>query len=301
MEPVRAQRYELFGLVIESDMALPELAAFGDGPDGRPVDLTIRLGEPADQASGAYILDIAGVARFTISGGSAISIEPVAGTGDREIRLFLLGSAMGAALHQRGILPLHANAVAIDRRAIAFMGRSGSGKSTLAAWFHDQGYPILADDVCVVRAERDSTIAYPGLPRLRLWRDALEASGRAADDHSLSFHPDNDPRQKYDVPIPPQAVAGAPLPLAALFLLEEGPELRIERLAGSRAVEAVSANTYRGRLIGEVGDSNAHLAACVTIAQRTPVFRLERPFDRAGFDAQSAAVLDYCRSVLPSG
>ena len=60
---------------------------------------------------------------------------------------------MGAALHQRGILPLHANAVEIDHRAVAFMGASGAGKSTLAAWFHDQGYPILADDVCVIRAD----------------------------------------------------------------------------------------------------------------------------------------------------
>ena len=74
---------------------------------------------------------------------------------DANIRLYLLGSAMGVLLHQRGLLPLHANAVEIDGKAFAFMGASGSGKSTLAAWFHDHGYRIIADDVCAVRFETE--------------------------------------------------------------------------------------------------------------------------------------------------
>ena len=295
-------RYELFGLAIDSEIPLPELKSQSAADGGGPADLSIRLGPPAGEDAGGYVIEIDEVARFTISGGMAIRVTPAAGAGERDIRLFLLGSAMGAALHQRGILPLHANAVEIDSRAVAFMGQSGAGKSTLAAWFHDQGYPILADDVCVIRAdEGDGATAYPGLPRLRLWEDALEASGRVPADHSPSFRYDAGARRKFDVPIPAGSVASRPLPLAALFLLGEGPALRIERLTGSRAVEAISANTYRGRLIAEVGDSNAHVAACLAIARHIPVFTLERPFDRAGFDAQCAAVLDYCRSRLPSG
>lgn len=293
-------RYELFGLAIDSEIPLPELTAQSDG--GGQADLSIRLGPPGDEDDGGYVIDIDGVARFTISGGKSIRVTPAAGAGEREVRLFLLGSAMGAALHQRGILPLHANAVEIDGRAVAFMGQSGAGKSTLAAWFHDQGHPILADDVCVIRAgEGGGAIAYPGLPRLRLWEDALEASGRVPAEHSPSFRHDDGARRKFDVPIAAGSVASRPLPLAALFLLGEGPALKIERLTGSRAVEAISANTYRGRLIAEVGDSNAHVAACLAIARHIPVFTLERPFDRSGFDSQCAAVRDYCRSRLPSG
>lgn len=295
-------RYELFGLAIDSEIPLPELKAQPAADGSGNTDLSIRLGLPAGEEDGGYVIDIEGVARFTIRGGTAIRVTPAEGAGEREVRLFLLGSAMGAALHQRGILPLHANAVEIDGRAVAFMGQSGAGKSTLAAWFHDQGHPILADDVCVIRADAGGTaLAYPGLPRLRLWEDALEASGRVPADHSPSFRHDEGARRKFDVPIPVGSVASRPLPLAALFQLVQGPELRIERLTGSRAVEAISANTYRGRLIAEVGDSNAHVAACLAIARHIPVFTLERPFDRAGFDSQCAAVLHYCRSRLPSG
>lgn len=299
-----ALRYRLFGLAIDSELQLPELTAEPDQVAQSPPDLSIRIADSVrpEEDGGGYVLDIDGVARFTITDGRSILIAPAAGAGEREIRLFLLGSAMGAALHQRGVLPLHANAVAIDGGAVAFMGASGSGKSTLAAWFLDQGFQILADDVCVVRIdERRTALAYPGLPRLRLWQDALEATGRIADDHSPSFHRGSDQRQKFDVPVQPAAAVSEPLPLQAMFVLETGSQLTIDRVVGSRAYEAISANTYRGRLIAELGDSKAHVAACVTVARAVPVFSLTRPFDRAGFDAQCAAIVDYCRSELPSG
>ena len=295
-------RYRLFGLAIESELALPELAAQQHAAVQSPPDLSIMIADPPSPEGGGYVFDIAKVARFTITDGNSIVISPADGAGEREIRLFLLGSAMGAALHQRGILPLHANAVAIDGRAVAFMGASGAGKSTLAAWFHDQGFPVLADDVCVIRSdERGRAVAYPGLPRLRLWQDALEASGRIPAEHSPSFHRESDQRQKYDVPILPDSAASEPLPLQALFVLELGRELAIEPLSGSRAVEAISANTYRGRMIGEVGNSKAHVGACVTIARTVPVLSLARPLDRARFKAQCKTILDYIRSTLPSG
>lgn len=294
-------RYRLFGLLIESELPLPELA--GQQQDGaeQEADITIRLGSTGNENGSAFKLDIDGVARFVIAGGRSITVDPAPGAGEADIRLFLLGSAMGAALHQRGILPLHANAVVMDSKAVAFTGRSGAGKSTLAAWFHDQGYQILADDVCVIRIGAEGRpLAYPGLPRLRLWEDALAASGRKAADHTPSFHVSGDERRKYDVRIPVEGIAEEPRPLAALFSLEEGDDFAIERLGGSAAVEAISANTYRGRLIAEVGDPAAHVEACVTIARTVPIMRLQRPFDRDLFDAQCREIIDHCLA-LPSG
>lgn len=292
--------YHLFGLAIASEIELPELEPQGIGP-GEKRDLTISLGK-GDASRGGFDLDIPGVARFIIRAGRSIVVDPAPRAGEREMRLYLLGSAMGVALHQRGILPLHANAVELDGRAIAFMGHSGSGKSTLAAWFHDHGMRILADDVCVVRTDgAGEPLAFPGLPRLRLWQDALEASGRAPDEHSLSFHPEGDERRKFDVAIPPTGRAEAAMPLAALFLLEQGPHFAIDRLAGSTAVEAISANTYRGGYIAEVADSARHLEACIALARAVPVFRLSRPFDRASFDRQCHAIVEHCRSYRASG
>ena len=139
--------------------------------------------------------------------------------------LYLLGSARGALLHQRGLLPLHANAVVLAGRAIAFCGHSGAGKSTIAAWFHDRGDPILADDICAVDgAATGEIIAYPGVPRLRLWRDALEKGGREASGYRRSF----DSLDKWDVPIGPPS---PPVPLAKSMYsptaaATEGPVIR---------------------------------------------------------------------------
>ena len=59
---------------------------------------------------------------------------------------------------------------------LALVGPSGAGKSTMAAWMSQQGYPILCDDTCVVRFDdRDGPVAFPGFPRLKLWKDTLNA------------------------------------------------------------------------------------------------------------------------------
>jgi hypothetical protein len=298
MAPSPSYRYRLFGLEIASDIALPELSEVPDTGLSPTPDLHIRRVD-SHQFSDGFPLDVQGVAHFSVSGGRLISVVPADGASEREVRLFLLGSAMGIALHQRGMLPLHSNAIALEGSAVAFMGQSGAGKSTLAAWFHDNGYPILADDVCVVTLGDDgSPMAFPGLPRLRLWKDALEASGRIADDHPLSFHVESDERRKYDVRVPVKSVASDPLKLGALVVLEQGESVAIDRLTGAAAVEAISANTYRGAYIADVGDSAAHFKSCLALARRVPVYLITRPFDRAGFEEQCRAILSFCQSSL---
>jgi len=57
-----------------------------------------------------------------------------------------MGSAMGALLHQRNILALHAGTIAVNGGSVIFCGPSGIGKSTLAAGFRRRGYPNVAGD-----------------------------------------------------------------------------------------------------------------------------------------------------------
>ena len=92
-----------------------------------------------------------------------------------EVVLFLMGSVMGALLHQRDYLPLHGSAIKTENGAALFLGTSSIGKSTIAAGFQKRGYPILADDLCAVAMDKDSrAIVLPGFPRLKLWADALK-------------------------------------------------------------------------------------------------------------------------------
>jgi hypothetical protein len=209
---------------------------------------------------------------------------------------------MGALLHQRGLLPLHANAVEIGGKAVAFSGRSGAGKSTLAAWFADRGHAILCDDVCAIAAPARGgpPVVFPGVPRLRLWEDALRHSGRSADAFERSF----DGHDKYDVPAGAAAAPG-PLPLGACYLLgeagekeEEGPPGTIHALTGVAAVDALMANSYRGGYVKTMGLTAGHLKLALRIAAAVPVNRAERRWGRASFDAEAGFLLGHAARTV---
>lgn len=278
----RPYDYSLFGLHIRSDLRLPELRAVT--LDSEP-QVNVRSGSvPSVGQSGLVPIEggaqltIDGIARYAITDGSTITLDRDAGVPDANVRLYLLGSAMGILLHQRGLLPLHANAVEIDGRAFAFTGASGAGKSTLAAWFHDHGHRIIADDVCAISFDDAETpFVAPGLPRLRLWREALERSGRDAAGYERSYAGD-DSWDKFDVPLPHEAAIPVPVPLGGIYVLVKGDMLAITRLRGVEATEAMFANTYRGAHVPAFGHVGKHWQSCVRLASHTPIFQLVRPW-----------------------
>jgi hypothetical protein len=294
-----ADSCSVFGLRLQSEIPLPEL--FPASGVGEP-DVVIRFGVvegPQSIAPDAIRLVIPKVASYLITGGREIVIDPVPGCSDRNIRLFLLGSALGGILHQRGLLPLHANAIEIGGRAVAFMGHSGAGKSTMAAWFLDRGYRVLADDVCVVTTdEAGRPVAHRGIPRLRLWREAIEVTGRTAEDYELSF----DDMDKYNVPTPrPEDLR--PIPLDHIYLLRkaEHEPAGVRRLEGVEAIDALVANTYRGGYVARIGGTRRHFEACLGLVRTVPVFAATRIWGFADFDAQAAALEAHARSRILAG
>jgi hypothetical protein len=297
-----AADYQLFGLRIRSEIPLPELFRASGGGDP---DVTISRALVAEAATpglqvqgAALLLTVPEVGRYRIEAGRKIIVDAEANVADRNLRLFLLGSAFGALLHQRGLLPLHANAVEVDGRAVAFMGESGAGKSTLAAWFHDRGHRVVADDVCVIRFDGDTAIAQPGLPRLRLWDEALEATGRNAADFMRSYIGD-ETFNKYDVPIGVQTAADREIPLAAAYVLDRGERMAVRPLQGIDAAEAVFAHTYRGGFISAAKSEQSHWDACVRLVRDTPLFHVSRVWGLDQLDEQSRMMMEHIRQ-LPS-
>jgi len=98
-----------------------------------------------------------------------------------ELTQYLLGPVLGVALRYRGVVCLHASAVSINNRAIAFLGPPGAGKSTMAAALAQRGYRVLADDITAIQ-ERNGTIhAQPAYPGVSLWPGSIDLLyGRAA-------------------------------------------------------------------------------------------------------------------------
>lgn len=297
------RRYSVFGLSIASQVELPELpAAPGDGP----WDVRISIGEIAPRRGerpgltifpdGALLI-IPEAGRFWMQQGAELIVEPGAGASQRNVRLYLLGSAFAAILHQRSLLPLHANAVVIGGKAIGFMGHPGAGKSTLAAWFHDNGYDVLSDDVSVATTERGvKPFVAPGIPRLRLWREALEISGRDADNYERSF----DDMEKYTVPTETSA-SSQQVELSHLYVLERAMEAEgaaVSRLGGVDAVHALVANTYRGAYIPLMGKTKEHLLACVQLAGQVPVFKTGRKWGFEHLDAEAEALATHALRLI---
>jgi hypothetical protein len=179
---VKARDYSLFGLRVRSELALPELVpATGD----EPADVLIRFGQAGagEAEAGLHNADddllyvAPDVGAYRIAGGKEIIVEPIPGTPERNIRLYLLGSAFGALLPQRGLLPLHANALEVDGRAVAVKGPAGEGKATVADWFDDDGHRNVADDVYVEKVIADlRAYVYNGLARRSVGAATLQAT-----------------------------------------------------------------------------------------------------------------------------
>lgn len=295
MRPASARA--LFGLAVESELPLPDLP----GADDKAPRVVVRYGRVPEQDShrravegGGLSLQVPNVGRYLVSGGDSIVIDPAQGAGERELRVYLLGSAFGALLHQRGLLPLHANCIEIGGRAVAFLGRSGAGKSTLAYWFQRSGHAVLADDVSAIDLA-NPPLALPGVPRLRLWQDALEAAGLDGARYPRSFAG----QDKFDVPA--EATSSRPLPLGACYLLAEagdGEAHGFSRLTGLDASEALIANTYRGGFVPLLGRSEHHLRSCVALAGQVPVFRAVRRWGRDHFDSDAERLRDHAEALL---
>jgi hypothetical protein len=275
-----ASLYSCFDFRLRSEIPLIELRS-ANKADSRPL-VDIRLGRVPETlpggsicewglqvAGGDALLSIDGVGRFLIRSGREIVVEPAPQGSERGVRLFLLGSAIGILCHQRGLMPLHANAVVAGDGAFAFAGQSGAGKSTLAAHFSRAGYPVLCDDVCVIGFAADGTpMAWPGLPRLKLWSDAVEAFGHGGKTLERAV----DGFDKYHVPLPVDAEA-RPVPLRRLYVLTkaaEGEPGAFRPLRGFEAMRAVITQTYRGvylRALGLSAQNFRHAAALLAHAE----------------------------------
>ncbi len=278
--------YRAYNLTIHCDVELPELL-----PGHGAADVVIRQGltpphlpgmadDPRyfQAIEGQLLLKIPDVARFWVRNGEEIVIEPAAGSLPGDIRAFLLGSCLGALLHQRGALALHASAIRTEAGAVLFAGHSGSGKSTLLTAFLQRGYPMLADDVCaIVAGETGRLIVLPAIPRSKLWADA--AAGLGIDTTGLT--PVYSRENKFDRPTPDQFVRES-LPLARIYLLapHDGDTLAIEPLDGLARFTALVAFTFREPFLDGLKRREAHLRLAAAAAEQAGFFIIRAPRSR---------------------
>ena len=244
--------YLAHGLPILSGLALPELPI---RDRVSPPQVRIRTGSVAPELAGrtgrgalfetgrnSFLLRLDGIARYLVTDGDQIVIDPAPKTDPDSVRVFLLGSIFGALLHQRGLLPLHASAIQTARGAVLFAGASGMGKSTLAGAFYRRGYRVVSDEICALDGDR----MWPAIPWLTLWPDAVEELGLWSD-AVRQVRPNI---KKFHVPIEP-SIDHSPLPVRAIYILSKtnGPDFAVSRLRGIDKLQTLIDYTFHRQFI----------------------------------------------------
>ena len=239
--------YWLSDLKIVSDIELPELVPWS-GACSVPADVVFRVGQvplglddlrqvcggPDASGETRYLLKLRDKTKILVESGREVVIESGPGVERTDTRAILMGPVQAVLWHQRGLLPLHASAIAVTGRAVALAGPSGVGKSTLAAAFSTRGHAVLSDDICIVNTRNGATVL-SSTPRLRLWRQALDHFGISSDGLPRALSRS----EKYV--IEGHWVGAEQQQLAAVILLSRGAcrEVTIRRVRGRSAFSSL--------------------------------------------------------------
>ena len=292
--------YAAYGLHVRSPFVLPFTRCPGP-PAGAP-DVTVHLGTtpatlPApveacarwEAAPGAFLLTVDGVARYLATDGRDVLVEPRGG-GDPDVGVFLAGPVFGALLQQRGVVTLHASAVATEAGAVLFVGGSGCGKSSLAAALVARGYALMADNVTGVVLEEDGhVVALPAFPGVCLWADALDSLGWQARDRVRPS------LEKYLVPV--ERFRSVPSAVCAVTLLTTSgrPAGTIEPASRAAAFKWLTQHTYHGMFLRGLGRKQAHFRTATALAASVPATRVTH-----GYPFCPGALADRVVETLPA-
>jgi hypothetical protein len=293
--------YRAYELNIASDLEFPglvavepELGAYDHDISISTVDVLPDLPNATIRESWwqvsptAFRMEVDAVAVYQVENGRRILVQALPDADPADVRIFLMGSAMGALLYQRGLFPLHGSAVETPWGAMVFVGPSGIGKSTLAAHFHRAGYRLIADDVCAIsRAADGSLLVLPAFPHLRLKTDAVgRLYGEAVTSPPSHFDVD-----KFVLSLG-EGHASTPVPLGAVHVLKdadnednadtENPILT--PLGGFESIQALADNLYRPNFLQGMQTRGDVLRLAGEIAQSTEIVQLSRPRDAAKLD-----------------
>ncbi|MBP3961801.1 aldolase [Paenibacillus lignilyticus] len=285
---------------ISSSIPLPELPVSGPMKEKEHPDVFIESASPDKlweelelggsnflYKDGRFLFLIPETAIYCIEDAYRITVAPLTGADPEKVRVYLLGTCMGALLMIRNVLPLHGSAIMIGGKAYAFLGDSGAGKSTLAATLVSKGYELISDDVIPVSfaGEGGRLVVMPSYPQQKLWQESIDQLGLASGHYQSVYRETT----KFAVPVLSR-FCNEPVPLAGLFELvksESEPAVSIRRLSNLDRLRIVLMHTYRNMLIPRLGLEQWHFKIASGVADQVNVHQLIRPTN--GFTAQDLA------------
>lgn len=281
--------YQAFGHVIHSELRLPELLPIQEHSAAN-IDISIQMMDLsvkwAEQQPSSHnfvcspnwiMFRIPELAIFAVENGTTINVSPEPGADEDKLRLYILGSCMGAILFQRGILPLHGSTIEINGKAYAFVGHSGHGKSTLASAFLQQGYRLITDDVIAVSFnEQGIPLVSPAYPQQKLWQESLDVFGMNPAEYRPLFEREN----KFAIPVESR-FSTETLPLAGVFELVKADcdQPQIYALDKLQRLPILHRHTYRRSFLAGSGLTQWHFDTTVKLSSHIDAYQLLRPLN----------------------
>jgi hypothetical protein len=275
--------YSVFGLLLRANLPLPRLAAIENSTAAPDVEIQLGIspygsGEiPSGPEEIKYVspyLDPSGnpaLRIWEIARGEFLRLEYYDGVQfwmDRngesvwaywsekssleDAASYLLGPVLGLLLRYRGVTCLHASAVAIADRAVAFVGAEGAGKSTTAAAFASKGYAVLSDDV-VALVETDGAFhVLPAYPHVSLWPESVKLLYGSSD--ALPRFTPNWEKRCLGLDKEGLRFEERTLPLRTIYILGNRtiePAPYVEEISAQAALMTLVANTFATNILDQ--------------------------------------------------
>ncbi len=180
-----------------------------------------------------------------------------------------------AVAFEHSLIGLHASAVVVSGRGVAFAGPTSRGKSTLAASFALDGHAVVTDDCLMLRWTRAEPCAVPSYPSLRLWRSTAESLlGANADLPPVAQYTS---KLRIGARVPGISFRRQPVRVGKIYVIDRraGPA-RIDLLSRREAYVELLKTTFHLDPLDRV-TARREVAALAAIVRRVPVARLRVP------------------------
>ncbi|CAA0123034.1 Uncharacterised protein [BD1-7 clade bacterium] len=288
--------YSVFGLSICSDIALP-LQECSDKNENTDIhinqanvpDKLERVTEKATLFSvneDEFLFCIPDIGKYLVTSGQRITYQMADNGDEKAFKTHLLGSVMGALLHQRGFIVLHASAIAFGHEALLFGGASGVGKSTIVGALHKKGYPFISDDISVL-IERDGQLyIVPGYPHSRLWDDSMLSLSINSKGMDTAVKSEN----KFIVPIADSHQEALPVKGILQVIPSEADAYAIEKLEGGTAIKSLHAMLYRKKIRYAIQGQARIFSELTRLAKHTNTYSIQRPNNRWSLETLEACL-----------
>jgi hypothetical protein len=276
--------YQAFGLNINSEFEIPLLTPGGDG-----TDLKIVLGDNTNFSEAPlfinpdykigrreFLFNVPGIGSFFIKGGNCIIVDLKTRDSLNKAFVYILGTAMGAVLYQRGDICLHGSVINMGDKAVLLTGDSGAGKSTISSILCSKGYPFLTDDLTLIRNVNGKVWAFPSYAQKKLWLDTIKDLDFNLEDKE--HYQILDRQGKYSI-----CYAGNfwnfPLELSYIFniSLANIDTVKLDRVTGIQKMNILTHNTYRSFLIKYFGMTAKYFELCSLITDQVLIYNIKRP------------------------